>query len=288
MHGNNLGDFSRHGESPRWSAYGDGGHASNGGAAAPSYQGGRPAYSSGAAPSRRLTNNLMAGAEQAPPRTIHDIPPTWDGENPADTVEPYLRLLSGWLSTTRTLRAQRGMAILQYAQGDLKLVINELSAEALTGGDSGEVVLAHARESYSEYLVKKLPKAMERALFSPGTKRRKQERMVQYVARKRTLLNELSRSKCELPSNAQGYIMLRDASLSERAWDTVETWTEGDYDAARLAQCLRKLERPIPGRGGTRLSGLSGYVGGETGKPVRCLRHIWVHAKKQCLRRQSS
>ena len=97
MHGINFGDFSRQGESPRWSAYGDGGHALNGGAASPSYQGGRPVYSSGAAPSRRFTNNLMAGAEQAPPRTIHDIPPTWDGENPDDMVEPYLKLLSGWL-----------------------------------------------------------------------------------------------------------------------------------------------------------------------------------------------
>ena len=104
MHGNNFGDFSRQGESPRWSAYGDGGHASNGGAAAPSRQGGRPAYSGGAAPSWRLTNNLMAGAEQAPPRMVHDIPPTWDGENPDDMVEPYLKLLSGWLSTTRSLR----------------------------------------------------------------------------------------------------------------------------------------------------------------------------------------
>ena len=49
---------------------------------------------------------------------------------------------------------------------------------------------------------------------------------------------------------------MRDASLPERAWDTVETWTQNSYAFTDVASALRKLERPIPGRGGTHLTGL--------------------------------
>ena len=48
----------------------------------------------------------------------------------------------------------------------------------------------------------------------------------------------------------EGYTMLRDAQLTEKAWDTLETWTEGDYTYSKIAAALRKLERPIPGRPG--------------------------------------
>ena len=65
-------------------------------------------------------------------RTIHDVPPVWDGKDPDNQCEPYLTLLAGRLATTRTLRAQNGMTIPHYAHGDLKLVINELDVDALT------------------------------------------------------------------------------------------------------------------------------------------------------------
>jgi hypothetical protein len=160
--------------------------------------------------------------EQSGPKFIHDNPPAWDGKDPDRRLEPYLKLLRGWMHTTRTLKTQRGMVILNYAQGDLQLIINELDVTVLTSEDGDEKVLAHIQESYQEYLEKRLPKAMERAIFAPEGRRGKTESMIQYVARKRTLLQELSRVECPLPSQALRYIMLRDANLSERAWDTVE------------------------------------------------------------------
>ena len=62
--------------------------------------------------------------EQPTQRIIHDVPPVWDGKDPDSQAEPYLKLLDGWLATTRTLNTQQGMTILHYAAGDLKLIIN--------------------------------------------------------------------------------------------------------------------------------------------------------------------
>ena len=55
-----------------------------------------------------------------PRRAIHDMPPEWDGMEPQKNLEPYLKLLQGWLYTTGTLPAQRGLIIMHHAKGDLR------------------------------------------------------------------------------------------------------------------------------------------------------------------------
>ena len=113
----------------------------------------------------------------APPsKVIHDNPPTWDGRDPERQLEPYLKLLEGWLATTRTLKRQRGMVIMNYASGDLRLIINELDVDTLTSEDGDEKVIAHIRESFQEFLDKRLPKVMERAIFPHDGRRGKPSR----------------------------------------------------------------------------------------------------------------
>ena len=201
--------------------------------------------------------------EGPPTRIIHDVPPSWDGKDPDMQLEPYLKLLSGWLITTRTLDKQRGMTILQYSQGDLKHLIDSLDIVELTATDGGQRVFDHIKESFAEYLERKLPKAIEKALFVSECQRHGNETMVQYISRKKVLFNELEKAKCPLPSNAKGYLLLRDAKISERAWDMIDTWTRGTYEFNDILEALRKLERPVPGRSKSHLAGMSGYVSAD-------------------------
>jgi hypothetical protein len=183
-------------------------------------------------------------------RVIHDVPPTWDGKDPDNQAEPYLKLLRGWLQTTRSQSTQAGMTILHYAYGDLKTLINELDVDVLTAPNGGENVFQHIQKTYQDYIHKKLPKAMERALFDDKGTRQRDESMFQYTSKKRTLLNELAKADCELPSRAKGYLTLRGAKLNDRAWVMMETWLRGNYDFDEVVDNLKKLERPAPGRGG--------------------------------------
>ena len=100
------------------------------------------------------------------------------------------------MATTRTLKRQRGMVIMQHATGDLRLIINELDVTTLTDEQGDDKVRAHIRDAFQEYLEKQLPKAMERAIFDPASRRGKQESMLQYIARKKILLQELTRVGC--------------------------------------------------------------------------------------------
>ena len=50
------------------------------------------------------TRVTISGQEPPPQRIIHDVAPSWGGNDPEKELEPYLRLLKGWLFTTRALK----------------------------------------------------------------------------------------------------------------------------------------------------------------------------------------
>ena len=218
-------------------------------------------------------HGLPARDEQPTHRIVHDIPPTWDGKDPDNGVDPFLKSLRIWLLTTKTQKTQQGAVILQYAYGELKTLINELEIDDLTAEDSGERVFKLVQNTYKEYLHKKLPKQIEIAIFEDKQNRHGGETMLQYCSRKSAVLRKLDRAMTEaagghldqpgiqLPSQVKGYLLLRGAKLSDRAWDIVETWLKGDYEEEKVLDALKRLERPVPGRGGQ--SHLCGFVDGE-------------------------
>ena len=216
------------------------------------------------APSRQreqtLTGDTLPTQEAPPMRIIHDIPPAWGGTDPERELEAYLKQLTGWLTTTRTLKTQQGMTILNSAHGDLKLVINELEIEELTAEDSGQVVLKHVQKSYAEYMEKKLPQAIENAIYDKGLLRKQSESMLQYCLRRDKLFKKLAKEGWSIPETAKGYILLRDAHLPDKARDLIEMWTAGDYEYTAMQKYLKKLERPVPGTGGQRVTGLTAFV----------------------------
>ena len=113
-----------------------------------------------------------------PHKVVFDTPPSWDGKDPDNLLEPYLKLLKVWLTTTRTQNTQRGVVILQHAKGDLYTFLNELTFDQLTQSDSGDLVVDHIKEIYAEYLERDLPKAIEKALYSGECSRKNGENMI--------------------------------------------------------------------------------------------------------------
>ena len=83
--------------------------------------------------------------------------------------------------------------------------------------------------------------------------------MLMYLSRKNALFKELERAKFPLPPEGKGYILVRDANIGPRAWDTLNTWAQGRYDYLELVKYLKKLERPVPGSG-KHLEGFTAWV----------------------------
>ena len=191
------------------------------------------------------------GFEGPPARIVHDSPPVWNGSKPETQTEPYLKLLGGWLTTTRTQKSQQGMTILQYTDGDLKVLINELDIGTLTSEDSGQRVFDHIKENYQEFIDKPMPQAIENAIFGSDVKRRRGEGMVMYCSRKNTLFKELERAKVVLPDEMKGYLTIRDAQIGPRAWDTINGWTQQSYGYKTIVSSLKKVRKASARRGKT-------------------------------------
>ena len=69
------------------------------------------------------------------------------------------------------------MVIMQHAAGHLRLIINELDISTITSQESDQCdqkVVAHIKDALQEYIEKRLPKAIERAIFAPESWRAKQ------------------------------------------------------------------------------------------------------------------
>ena len=198
--------------------------------------------------------------EQSSAKLPFDNPPKWDGKDPAKNLTWYLKSLKLWLATTRTAKTQQGAVLLQFAEGELRKIIDEKEIDELTTETGGQLVYDHIEETFEDFKVKKLPQAMDELLFLESSRRHKGESMLDYTQRKKTLFQDLDKAKCVLPSLAKGYILLKDAKLSDKARDVFEGWTEGEYEYDKVFKNLRKLERPIPGTGGTTLMGLHGFA----------------------------
>ena len=113
----------------------------------------------GAAASASLANRPTTGIfsqtsqpNQTLERMINDYPPVWDGKDPLQMLEPYLKELQAWMVTTCVPKAQQGLNILTKCTGDLRILVNELDIEVLTSENSGSIVFEKIKNAYSEFL----------------------------------------------------------------------------------------------------------------------------------------
>ena len=144
-------------------------------------------------------------------------------------------------------RTQRGITVLHYATGGLKVIVNELEVEELAAEDSGDAVCKHVCSSFVVYTEKKLPQAIENGNYDKDVMRKKGEGMLKYVTRRHISFNELTKEGWDIPPLAKGYILMRVANLLDKARDLVEMSSGGDYKYEGMQRYLKRLERPIPG-----------------------------------------
>eukprot|EP00971_Amphidinium_carterae_P288608 5730716-Amphidinium_carterae.1 len=182
--------------------------------------------------------------------TYLDVPPAWDGSHGTDaenSLEGYIRAVEAWLKTTRVPVQQRGVQLLAQTNGELRSLLSTLDLDLITEKDGGEQVLDFVPKQFEWVLVRSLPRLFEEAVYSQAGQRLKTESFVTYTARKTLLFQKLEKEGCPLPPLARGIVMLNHAHLSRHDSDVVFTWLAGAYEADKVRDCLRKLDRPQHG-----------------------------------------
>lgn len=62
--------------------------------------------------------------------------------------------------------------------------------------------------------------------------------------------SRLAKEGVELPSGATGYIVYRQASLTESQEQRLLTWCDGSYDKVTITKAIRKLDKVVKEKGG--------------------------------------
>eukprot|EP00971_Amphidinium_carterae_P241089 4786450-Amphidinium_carterae.1 len=175
-------------------------------------------------------------------RSYMDIPPSWDGRDPEKNLEGFLKSCAAWLRTTRVPEQQRGVQLMAQAQGELRQMLAGLDLDEVACVGGAERVLDFVRQQYAWTLQRALPRKFEQAVYATTGQRQRGESLLTYLTRKLYLLEALHRAGCQLPSAAQGLIILRDAHLARAEREAMMLWLWEEYEKDTVVEHLRRLE----------------------------------------------
>jgi hypothetical protein len=97
--------------------------------------------------------------------------------------------------------------------------------------------------AFCSHLEVSVPRAFERAIYGPP--RGHKEDIQEYLIRMERAFFMLSKEGVKLPDEALGYVLYRQASLSEGQELRFGAWAQGKYDKNTVTACLRKLDKVV-------------------------------------------
>ena len=196
-----------------------------------------PAGSSMAAMATASAEGPSYGGKEPPP-------PTWDGSDPGYELANFEKNVKLWLFESELEPKKRGVRLLRSLTGVARSVVDTLDFDEVACEKGGDNIVQTLRKHFAPHLEVSLPRAFERAVY--GAPRGAKESMQEYLIRCERNFNLLEKEELKLPPGAVGYIMYRQASLTEGQELKFATWSGGKYDAATVISCLRKLDKVIP------------------------------------------
>ena len=121
--------------------------------------------------------------------------------------------------------------------------------EEIACEDGMRNIMSRLREFFQPHLEVSLPRAFEQAVY--GQQRQNREGFGEYIARMDRAFNRLKKEGVDLPESAQGYILYRQAALSEAQEQRFLVWSDGRYDRLSAVKALRKLDKVVKEKGKT-------------------------------------
>lgn len=169
------------------------------------------------------------------------LPPTWDGLEPSSTFPVFEKNVKLWEFETELEEKKRGVRLLRCLSGVARAAADSLDFDDLTTSKGVQNIMECLKEQFAPHLEQSLPRAFEKAIY--GAPRSHKETMQEYIIRMERSFHSLEKEGVTLPTMALGYVMYRQASLSENQDLRYGAWAQGKYDKKTVISCLRKLDK---------------------------------------------
>ena len=169
-----------------------------------------------------------------------DPPPFFDGQRP-ELFKQYKRDLALWQWESEVPAKKHAVKVLRQLAGSARAAADEVPLEKIQSEDGVRAILGKLEEHFMPHLEAAMPKSFEKAVY--GDSRKSKESIQDYIIRMDQAFKELKEESVELPEVVRGYIIFRQANLSQTQEDQVTTWTAGRYERSEVVRALRKLEK---------------------------------------------
>ncbi|CAJ1429454.1 unnamed protein product [Effrenium voratum] len=190
---------------------------------------------------------MAEGTEgQTSPFKDRDPAPTFDGS--VEKFKGWLRELTLWKHDTDVPKVKHGTKVYRQLSGAAKSAVDEIQVDEIVKETGLDKIIAKLKEHFEPYLETAVPKAFEKAIY--GEPRRAKEAFGEFVIRADAAFRELKDEGIELDTKVTGYVIYRQANLSQVQEDQVATWISGQYDRGSVVGALRKLEKVQKEKGG--------------------------------------
>ncbi|CAK9057083.1 unnamed protein product [Durusdinium trenchii] len=172
-----------------------------------------------------------------------DPPPTYDGENPETTFRQFEKQAQLWLFETEVPETKRGVKLLRQLTGVAATAVDDMEVSEIVHEQGVKNIMQKLREYFTPHLEVSLPRAFETAVY--GTPKQTKETFAEYAKRMERAFTNLAKEGVDLPADARGYILYRQASLTEAQDQKLLTWTQGKYSRAEVTSALRRLDKVV-------------------------------------------
>ena len=175
-------------------------------------------------------------------------PPSYDGNDPEGTFKTSEKNVRLWEFETDIPKRKQGAKLLRSLSGMAQLAVEEMEFEEIASEDGVRNVMKKLRDFFLPHLEVSMPRAFESAVY--GKPRQSSEGFAEYIARMERAFSRLAKEGLPLPDGAMGYILYRQAALTEAQDQRLLTWSDGCYDKVAIVKALRKLDKVIREKGG--------------------------------------
>lgn len=184
------------------------------------------------------TTSTAAGAADGAWKD-RDPPPAFDGSE--ESFKQFLRNLELWRHETDIPRVKHGAKLLRQLTGSARAVADELTVTEITSESGVDKIVERLTSYFQPHLETAMPRAFEKAVY--GDSRKQKESLSEYLIRMEAAFRELATEGISLDEKVRGYILFRQANLSQVQEDQITTWTQGKYERSEIVKAFRKLEK---------------------------------------------
>ena len=153
-------------------------------------------------------------------------PPSWDGVDPTVTFPVFEKNVRLW--EFESDEKKRGVRLLRSLTGVARAAADSLEFEDVATQKGVSNIMSCLKEHFAPHLEASLPRAFEKAIY--GQPRHHKENLQEYLIRMERSFYLLSKEGVSLPDTAIGYVLFRQASLTEGQELRFGAWAEGKFD----------------------------------------------------------